>query len=103
MQLDLSDLSSVRSFAEEFKAKHEKLDVLVNNAGVYEVSFKPTKDGFETNFGINHLGHFLLTNLLLPTLLATPQARVINVSSRAHLRSPPLDLTDINSPKTGKT
>lgn len=102
MQLDLSDLNSVRSFVEAFKAKHDRLDVLVNNAGVYEVSYKQTKDGYESNFGINHLGHFLLTNLLLPTLLASPQARVVNVSSRAHLRSPPLDLSDYHSPKTGK-
>ncbi len=82
--LDLSDLSSVRAFAGRVAADHEGLDLLVNNAGVMAPPRRLTADGFESQFGTNHLGHFALTGLLLPRLLARPEPRVVTVSSQAH-------------------
>jgi len=82
--LDLASLASVRAFAEGFARAHERLDVLLNNAGVMAVPRRLTADGFELQLGTNHLGHFALTGLLLPRLLAAPGARVVNVSSTAH-------------------
>ena len=72
MELDLASLQSVRDFAESFSKQYEKIDILVNNAGVFIPIAKQMKtaDGFEINFGTNHLGHFLLTNLLLEKLKA---------------------------------
>jgi len=82
--LDLASLESVRRFAADFSARHQRLDVLCNNAGVMALPYRRTADGFEMQFGTNHLGHFALTGLLLERLLATPGARVVNVSSGAH-------------------
>ena len=82
--VDLSDLSSVRSFADVFNKKYERLDLLINNAGVMIPPYTVTKDGFELQLGANHLGHFLLTGLLLDTLLKTNGSRVISLSSIAH-------------------
>jgi len=88
MALDLASLDSVRSFVEAFEAAHEELHVLVNNAGVMFVPFGRTEDGFETQFGVNHLGHFALTGLLLDRLVSTPgDRRVVTVSSGYHRRS----------------
>jgi NAD(P)-dependent dehydrogenase (short-subunit alcohol dehydrogenase family) len=84
MELDLADLSSVRSFAEAFGERHGGLDLLVNNAGVMALPHRHTADGFEMQFGTNHLGHFALTGLLLPGLRSRPDARVVTVSSGAH-------------------
>jgi NAD(P)-dependent dehydrogenase (short-subunit alcohol dehydrogenase family) len=84
MQLDLASLASVHRFANEFKNKYQRLDVLVNNAGIMMVPYGTTEDGFERQFGTNHLGHFALTGLLLDLLLKTPGARVVNVSSSGH-------------------
>jgi NAD(P)-dependent dehydrogenase (short-subunit alcohol dehydrogenase family) len=84
MELDLASLASVRRFAEAFLAKHDRLDGLVNNAGVMYPPKGKTEDGFETQFGINYLGHFLLTELLLDTLKASAPARIVCVSSVAH-------------------
>jgi NAD(P)-dependent dehydrogenase (short-subunit alcohol dehydrogenase family) len=84
MVIDLSDLKSVRSFAEAFKQKFKKLDLLINNAGVMIPPYGKTKDGFELQFGTNHLGHFALTGLLLDLLENTPGSRIVNVSSGAH-------------------
>ncbi len=84
MQLDLASQASIRQFAGEFKANYGRLDVLANNAGIMMVPYGTTEDGFERQFGTNHLGHFALTGLLLDTLLATPGARVVNVSSAGH-------------------
>jgi len=83
MHLDLGDLKSIQSFAEEFLKKYDSLNLLINNAGVMIPPFKQTKDGFELQFGTNHLGHFALTGLLLPVLLTTPSSRIVIVSSIA--------------------
>lgn len=82
--LDLGSLKSVRAFANTFKATHDHLNVLVNNAGVMWAPYGKTEDGFETHFGTNHLGHFALTGLLLDLLLKTYGSRVITVSSSGH-------------------
>jgi NAD(P)-dependent dehydrogenase (short-subunit alcohol dehydrogenase family) len=83
-RLDLADLESVRAFAAALPANGGSLQLLVNNAGVMAPPRRLTKDGFESQFGTNHLGHFALTGLLLPRLLAAPQPRVVTVASAAH-------------------
>ncbi|MFI8927450.1 oxidoreductase [Streptomyces sp. NPDC053474] len=95
--LDLGDLGSVREFARRHdRERGGRLDLLVNNAGVMALPQRRTADGFETQFGVNHLGHFALTGLLLPALLATPGARVVTVSSMLHLLAT-VDPRDLNS------
>ncbi|MEZ5428742.1 MAG: SDR family NAD(P)-dependent oxidoreductase [Pyrinomonadaceae bacterium] len=84
IRLDLADLKSVAEFADEFKQKHDRLDLLINNAGVMVPPYSKTADGFELQFGTNHLGHFALTAHLLDMLNATEGSRVVNVSSGAH-------------------
>lgn len=84
MPLDLASLASVRQFAADFGAKYDRLDVLVNNAGIMMVPYGTTEDGFERQLGTNHLGHFALTGLLFDLLINTPGARVVNVSSNGH-------------------
>ncbi len=79
--LDLADLASVRKFAADCSSTHENLDILVNNAGVMAIPRRETSDGFEMQFGTNHLGHFALTGLLLDKLIARPGARVVTLSS----------------------
>ena len=86
MLLDLGDLESVKKFAADFTDKYQRLDVLLNNAGIMMSPYFQTKDGFEGQFGINHLGHFALTGLLMDLLLKTPGSRIVNVSSGAHKR-----------------
>ena len=81
--LDLADLASVRKLAAELTASEQRLDILINNAGVMAPPLMRTKDGFEMQFGTNHLGHFALTGLLLPLLNAAPAPRVVTVSSIA--------------------
>ncbi|MEE9599401.1 MAG: oxidoreductase [Anaerolineales bacterium] len=84
LQLDLANLRSVQQFADSFKKKYDRLDILLNNAGIMMVPYGKTKDGFEKQFGTNHLGHFALTGLLIDLLLKTPGSRVVNISSNAH-------------------
>jgi NAD(P)-dependent dehydrogenase (short-subunit alcohol dehydrogenase family) len=84
MVADLSSQAQVRRLAADFKARHDRLDVLVNNAGVVVPTRRATVDGFEETFAINHLAYFLLTRELLDVLLASAPARVVNVSSAAH-------------------
>ena len=94
MMLDLTSLASVHKFAGEFKAKYDRLDVLVNNAGIMWAPYGVTEDGFESHFGTNHLGHFALTGLLIDLLLATPGSRVVSVSSTGH-RSGSMDFDNL--------
>jgi NAD(P)-dependent dehydrogenase (short-subunit alcohol dehydrogenase family) len=85
IELNLASLKSIRSFANSFKSKYNKLDGLVNNGGPIIAPRNVTEDGFESHFGVNHLGHFALTGLLLDLLLNTPSSRVVTVSSRMHV------------------
>lgn len=84
MALDLSSLDSIRAFASELRKEHQRIDVLVNNAGVFPSKLEKTAEGFEAQFGVNYLGHFLLTNLLLDQLRRSPSARIVHVSSMMH-------------------
>ncbi len=84
MLADMSSQDSIRRLASDFKARHEKLHLLVNNAGVYLTRRTTTVDGFESTFAINHLGPFLLTNLLLDVLKGSAPSRIVNVTSDAH-------------------
>jgi NAD(P)-dependent dehydrogenase (short-subunit alcohol dehydrogenase family) len=99
MELDLASLASVRRFAEAFATKHDRLDGLVNNAGVMACPEGKTEDGFATQFGVNYLGHFLLTELLLDTLKASAPSRIVCVSSVMHVgtrdRVGEIDLDDL--------
>jgi NAD(P)-dependent dehydrogenase (short-subunit alcohol dehydrogenase family) len=93
--LDLSDLDSVSAFVEGFATTHARLDLLINNAGVMVPPLGRTKQGFELQFGTNHLGHFALAGRLLPLVLGTPGARVVVVSSTAQSFGR-IDLDDLN-------
>src|SRR5258708_5786498 len=84
MSLDLGDLDSVRGFAAAFRKQYDRLDLLINNAGVMVPPYGKTKQGHEQQFGINHLGHFALTGLLLDMLNSTHGARIVTVSSTSH-------------------
>ena len=94
--LDLGNLASIRAFAERFSATATSLDILCNNAGIMMCPESRTVDGFETQFGVNHLGHFALTGLLLACIRATPGARVVTVSSNYHKRTV-LDFANLNA------
>ena len=83
-ELDLSSLASVRTFAERLVERHGGPDLLINNAGLMVIPYMKTSDGFEMQFGVNHLGHFALTALLWPHISLKPEARIVNVSSAAH-------------------
>jgi retinol dehydrogenase 12 len=102
LALDLADLSSVRSCAAEFLARGEPLQVLVNNAGVGGRRGL-TRQGFELMFGVNHLGHFLLTSLLLERLVSSGPARVVTVSSDAHYNARGIDWDALRRPARGIT
>jgi NAD(P)-dependent dehydrogenase (short-subunit alcohol dehydrogenase family) len=94
-QLDLASLDSIRTFANAFLDDHARIDVLIDNAGVMACPWATTAEGFELQFGTNHLGHFLLTVLLTPALTAAAPSRVVVLSSRGH-RFSPVDLDDPN-------
>lgn len=85
-ELDLTSLNSVRQCANDILQVEERIDLLINNAGVMVCPEGKTKDGFEIQFGTNHLGHFLFTLLLLPKIIKSTPSRILNVSSHAHTR-----------------
>ncbi len=84
LQMDLADLSSLRAASQQLTQRAERLDGLINNAGLMALPYSTTKDGFEMQIGTNHLGHFALTSLVLPLLVRTGGARVVTVSSLVH-------------------
>jgi retinol dehydrogenase 14 len=96
---DLSSMKAVRQLAQEFKEQYQQLDILVNNAGAIVTSRQESVDGYEMTFAVNHLAHFLLTNLLLDVLQSSNAARVINVSSDAHPMAT-LDFDDLQNKNT---
>jgi NAD(P)-dependent dehydrogenase (short-subunit alcohol dehydrogenase family) len=98
MLLDLSSLSAVRNFAKEYHAKYYRLDGLINNAGVMIPPYTKTEDGFELQFGANYLGHFLLTGLLIDTMVKTPGSRIVTLSSIAH-KNGKINFDDLQSEK----
>ncbi|XP_054153458.1 retinol dehydrogenase 11-like [Oppia nitens] len=85
MKLDLASFASIRQFAKELKERESKLDILVNNAGVMRCPYSTTEDGFEMQFGTNHLGHFLLTLSVMSLLQSAPKARIVNVSAALYV------------------
>ncbi|XP_068151173.1 retinol dehydrogenase 12-like [Drosophila tropicalis] len=97
--LDLSSLDSIRKFVEDFKTEQDQLHILINNAGVMRGPRRLTKDGFEMQIGVNHMGHFLLTNLLLDNLKAAHSSRIVVVSSGVHCIGK-IKTTDLNSEKS---
>jgi len=98
IKTDLSVLQEVRELVDEFKTRYHRLDVLVNNAGTTLLSRRLSADGYEMTLAVNHLSHFLLTNLLLDTLKASAPCRVINVSSGSHRRGE-IKFNDLQSEK----
>jgi retinol dehydrogenase-12 len=102
VELDLSDLKSVRTCAAEVLGRAGPLHVLINNAGLAGLR-KLTRQGFELTFGVNHLGHFLLTQMLLPKLLEQPHSRVVIVSSKAHYSARGIDFEALRQPAQGFT
>ncbi len=96
--LDLSDLASVRACAETLLARAPKIHGLINNAGVVAKRGSSTKDGYEMTFGTNHLGHYLLTRLLMDRIKQTGGARIVNVSSASHYRAKNIDWTAVQKP-----
>jgi NAD(P)-dependent dehydrogenase (short-subunit alcohol dehydrogenase family) len=100
--LDVSSLDSVREAADSMLDAHDRIDLLINNAGIMAVPEQRSADGFELQFATNHLGHFALTGLLMDRLLTTPGSRVISVSSQAH-RFGSMDFDDLNWEKRYKS
>jgi NAD(P)-dependent dehydrogenase (short-subunit alcohol dehydrogenase family) len=98
LELDLADLASVRKAAEELLVRHGAIDMLFNNAGVMALPHRTTADGFEMQFGTNHLGHFALTGLLVDRLLSTENSRIVTISSTAH-RIGRMNFDDLQSEK----
>ncbi|HEY8377963.1 MAG TPA: SDR family NAD(P)-dependent oxidoreductase, partial [Nannocystis sp.] len=98
MRLDLASLADVRRFAAEYLAEHARLHVLINNAGLLLSQRSETVDGFETTFGVNHLGHFLLVELLLDRLESSAPSRIVIVASRAHKRVRRIDWDALTKP-----
>lgn len=96
---DLASQKSIRDFVEQFKKEHKKLHILINNAGVMRCPKMYTQEGIELQFGVNHIGHFLLTNLLLDTLKDSAPSRIVNVSSSAHKRGK-IKFDDLNNDKS---
>ncbi|MBF6468082.1 SDR family NAD(P)-dependent oxidoreductase [Nocardia beijingensis] len=99
-QLDLTSLASVRTAAEQLKSAHAAIDLLINNAGVMYPPKQTTSDGFELQFGTNHLGHFALTGLLLDNMLPMPGSRVVTVSSVGHRIRARIDFDDLQAERS---
>ena len=99
VQLDLASLDSVRKFAAKILEEEPRIDILINNAGVFNNTYIKSAVGYELTFAINHLGHFLLTNLLIDRIKEAPSARIINVSSNAY-QFAQIDFNDLNSEKS---
>jgi len=99
-ELDLTSLDSIRAAADQLRSDHESIDLLINNAGVMMTPKSTTKDGFELQFGTNHLGHFALTNLLLDRVLAAPGSRVVTVSSVGHRFARGIRFDDLQSERS---
>ncbi|WP_159841851.1 SDR family NAD(P)-dependent oxidoreductase [Nocardia sp. CY41] len=99
-QLDLTSLASVRTAAEQLKSAHAAIDLLINNAGVMYPPRQTTSDGFELQFGTNHLGHFALTGLLLDHMLPMPGSRVVTVSSVGHRIRARIDFDDLQAERS---
>jgi NAD(P)-dependent dehydrogenase (short-subunit alcohol dehydrogenase family) len=99
---DFASQASVRKLADEFKAKHDRLDILINNAGGVSASRRLTADGIEQTFAVNHLGYFLLTNLLLDLLKKSAPSRIVNVASTGHYRGD-IDFDDLGFAAGGYT
>ncbi|GMF22665.1 unnamed protein product [Phytophthora lilii] len=95
VKLDLGDLSSVHKFADDFKKSHDRLDLLINNAGIMGGGYGLSADGYERQFATNHLGHFALTAQLFPLLKQSAPSRVVNVSSMMHRSAPTWNEDDI--------
>jgi NAD(P)-dependent dehydrogenase (short-subunit alcohol dehydrogenase family) len=98
--LDLTSLDSIRAAAAELRAKHPRIDLLINNAGVMFTPKQTTRDGFEVQFGTNHLGHFALTGLLLEQMLPVPGSRVVTVSSIAHRLRARINFADLQGERS---
>jgi len=98
--LDLASLESIRAAAGELRARHPRIDLLINNAGVMLTPRQTTRDGFELQFGTNHLGHFALTGLLLEQMLPVPGSRVVTVSSLAHRIRARINFGDLQSQRS---
>jgi NAD(P)-dependent dehydrogenase (short-subunit alcohol dehydrogenase family) len=98
--LDLASLDSIRAAAGELRAQHPRIDLLINNAGVMFPPKQTTRDGFELQFGTNHLGHFALTGLLLEQMLPVPGSRVVTVSSQAHRIQARINFDDLQSERS---
>lgn len=107
MQLDLGSFKSIYSFTKEYLASKKPLHILINNAGIMACPKSQTEDGFESQFGVNHLGHFLLTNQLLPLLIASgttqSPSRVVNLSSWANIGFPPAEGIRLDDLTAGKS
>lgn len=97
-KLDLADTKSVRAFSEQINKEERQINILINNAGIMMCPYSKTADGFEMQFGVNHLGHFLLTHLLLDLIKRSVPARIVNVSSKAHTMGS-IQFDDLNSEK----
>ena len=95
--LDLASFASIRIFCSQILVEEPRIDVLINNAGIMCCPYWKTEDGFEMQFGVNHLGHFLLTNLLLDRIKGAPAGRIVVVSARAHRFAKEINFADINS------
>lgn len=97
LDIDLASFESIRSFVAEFRSRHDRLHALVNNAGLIQRQRHTTENDLEMTFGVNHVGHFLLTKLLTDTLIASAPARVVVVSSEAHRTAGGLDWKDLQA------